>query len=259
MAIAETIFGFVDVGIFILKWFWWVILLLIIFINKLVWKTWVMEVIIIEKRGDNLVKTNDRARKYVDSSGLVKYQLMKSKDTLPVINFNWVVHNNTVHTNFFERYINLLRPTVGTIFLFRYGSKQYKPINIKTKDGLKTEWKEIKDSSGQSLFINIYEQIDPRDKLKSLDFEVVDWDNMNFMVQEQRSSVERRKNNREKWMQIILPLSAIVLSAFVIIFMWYYGYQVFLDLKGTTAAPVTTPKADPNPNIPIIGNLVPGA
>jgi hypothetical protein len=84
---------------------------------------------------------------------------------------------------------------------------------------------------------------------------------MNFMVQEQRSSVERRKNNREKWMQILLPLGAIVLSAFVIIFMWYYGYQVFLDLKGSnpSSQQQPPPKSDPNPNIPIIGDLVPGS
>ena len=43
---------------------------------KLRWKHWPLEAIIIEKRGDNLIKTGDRLGKYVDNfSGLTGYRL----------------------------------------------------------------------------------------------------------------------------------------------------------------------------------------
>ncbi len=256
--VAESIIGFVESAIWFLKWFWWLIVLGILFGFKYKWKDWVMDIVVIEKRGENLIKTNDRARKYIDNMGLVKYQMLKTKDTTPVINYNWVLHNNNVHTNILERFINLLRPTVGTIFFFRYGSKQYKPIQIKTKEGIKTRWEEIKEN-GESKYINIYEQFDPRDKLGSLKFDVMDWDNMNFMVQEQRSSVERRKNSRDKLMQILLPIAAIALTALVVIFMLYFGYQYATDLR--TSAPNTPQQTEraTQPNIPVIGDIVPGA
>jgi len=256
MAFVDSFFGTIDTLIFILKWFWWLILLIIIFIQKATWKNWVIDCVIIEKRENNLIKTNDRARKIIDADGLVKYQMKKSKDTMPVLNFDWILHNNNAHTNFLERYVNLLRPTIGTVFLFRYGSKQYKPIRIKEKEGLKTKWEELKDGNGNSMMINIYEQLDPRDKLKQLNFEVVDWDNMNFMVQEHRSTMDRRKSNRDKWLQVLLPLGAIALAALVVIFMMYYGYKYATDLRLSAGGQNSPPQS--NQAEDLVNDIIPG-
>ncbi len=242
----------------ILMWGWPFIILLILFGLRLKWKPWPVDVIIIEKRGSNLIKTNDRAGKYVDAyTGMTGYRLLKCKDTIPIVNYDWVLHNVVINTNIFERLVNLLRGNIGTIFLFRYGSKQYKPINIKEDINKKIEFAEIKDKKGNPVFIRIYQQFDPRDKLGALNFDVIDWDNMNFMVQEQRASFDRRRKKGEFMKQILIPLGAMVVAALVCIMMIKFSYDWAVGMvaagKGTTPKPEST-----TPNIPIISDLVPG-
>ena len=134
----DIIFSWIDSLQLILLYGWPFILLFFIVILKFKWKNWPLEAIIIEKRGNNLIKTNDRIGKFTDPyTKLVGYKLHKAKDTLPIVNFEWILYNVAVHNNLLERFINLLRGNVGTIFLFKYGTKQYKPIWIKTSQGNK--------------------------------------------------------------------------------------------------------------------------
>ena len=251
----EYIMQIVEVAKFILIWFWWAILLVIIIILKVKWKNWPIEAVIIEKRDKNLVKTNDRAGRYKDPyTGITGYKLMKAKDSIPVVNFNAVLHNNAQATTIFDKLVNLLRGNAGTIFLFRYGSKQYKPMRINVNGKVSTRLEEVKDKEGNPIFIPVYEIIDPRQKLGTLDFEVVDWDNMNQMVQEWKTTIDRRQKQKEFWKQIVIP--AILIGATVIfaIVMIKFGYDFATNLKGS--APVADKTAE-KPNIPVVNNLIP--
>ena len=228
-----------------------------LFLMKILWKKWPVEAVIIEKRGENLIKTNDRAGKYVDPyTGLTGYRLRQAKDNVPIVNYNWVMHNNMIHNSILERLINLLRPTIGTVFFFRYGSKQYKPIKITHGGKHIIQYQEVKDKNGNPVYIKIYHQLDPRDKLGTLNFEVVDWDNMNFMVQEQRASFARRIKKGEFMKQIIIPLGAMVIAALVCVMMIKFSYDWAVGMRG--AVGITPPKEAVAPNIPIISDLIPG-
>jgi len=255
MTALEQITEIIDAIMLVIFWGWPFILIIIAFIAKSRWKDWPVDVVIIEKRGDNLIKTNDRAGKYNDRyTGITGYKLKKSKDTIPIVNYEWVLHNNNANTNLLEKIINLLRPTIGTIFFFRYGSKQYKPIKINPKSNLNAGLKEIKNKDGSVNFIRIYQQFDPRDKLGALDFEVVDWDNMNFMVQEQRATFLRRQKKGEFLKQILIPLGAMVIAALVCLLMMKFSYDWAVGMRETQAE---LPKAE-SPTIPLIGDVIPG-
>lgn len=253
MAAIDVIYAIYSGFYFFMFWFWWAIILVGIFIMKFLYKNWKVEAVIIEKRGDNLIKSNDRAMRFIDPyTGVTGYRLQKAKDTIPVYNFDWVMHNAAVPTTFIEKLINLLRGNVGTIFLFRYGSKQYKPVKIKQGDKIKTVYKSVKSEKGEDVYVKIYKPFDPRDILGELDFEVVDWDNMNFMVQEQRASMERRKKKGDFWKQVVIPIMLLAITALVCIVMLKFSFDYAAQVRGS--APPQAP-----PKVPIIGDFVPGS
>ena len=256
MTVANTLYQLYSGFYFFMFWFWWLIILGWILLLKFLHKNWKVEAIIIEKRGDNLIKSNDRATRYTDVyTGVTGYRLQKAKDTIPIVNYDWVLHNVAVPTTLFDRIINFVRGNVGTIFLFRYGSRQYKPIKIKQGDQIKTIYKEIKDKKGNPVYVRIYKPFDPRDVLGVLDFEVIDWDNMNFMVQEQRASIERRKKKGDFWKGIVIPLMILAITALVCIVMIKFSFDYAASIRGS-AKPANAPAEAPN--IPVISNIVPG-
>ena len=244
--------AFQNVGL-ILQYGWPFIILLVMFVARQSMKKYPIDCVIFEKRGDNLIKTNDRVGRVDDKhAGISYYRLKKHKDTIPVYNYDWVIHNVSKPTNFLDKIVDILQGNIGTICLFKYGSKQYKPIKIEVKGELKTQFKEVKDNKGNPIWINVYQPFDPRDKLGALDFAVIDWDNMNFMVQEQRASIERRKNQAEFWKSIAIPAMAIGLTALVCIFMMKFSFDYAADLRGSTPAPKQPATA---PDVPIAGDL----
>ena len=260
MTIIDTIFIYFESIYVIIFWGWPFMLLVWLFILKMMWKGWPVDVVIIEKRGENLIKTNDRAGKYVDPyTGMTGYKLRKSKDTVPIVNYEWVLHCVPVHTTFFDRLVNIIRPTIGTMFFFRYGSKQYKPIQVNQNEKNKLVYQEIKDKSGNPIYINVYQQFDPRHKMGALDFDIIDWDNMNFMVQEQRASFVRRQKKGEWIKQIAIPLGLAIVVALVCIIMIKFSYDWAVGMRGQAGASVPSSGEATSPNIPIIGDLVPGA
>jgi len=257
----DTIFYIYNLVLFILVWFWWAILLVYIIFMKLIMRKWPLEAIIFEKRGENLIKTNDRAGKYLDPyTNITGYKLQKAGDTIPVLDFDWIMHNVYKPTTILERFVALLRGNLGTIFLFRYGSKQYKPIKITQNKKVKTVFKEILDKNGNPVFVKVYKPLDPRNRLGQLDFEVVDWDNMNFMVQEQRASITRRTKKGEFLKQVVVPLAMIGVALVFVIIMIKYGYDFAMSLKGSHPQQNEASQqsnAQP-PNIPIINKIMPG-
>lgn len=251
--VISVLFSYIQTFYTIIFWGWPFLLVIIFVFFKIRWRNWPVEVVIIEKRGNNLIKTNDRAGKYVDNySGLTGYKLQKAKENIPIVNYEWVMHNVSKFTTIFDRIVHLLRGDIGTLFLFKYGAQQYKPIWITQNSQRKQILKEIRDKNGQPILLNVYEQFDPRKHLGALEFQVIDWDNMNFMVQEQRASFERRQKKKDFMRQILIPLAALIVVALVCIIMIKFSYDYAISMKGTLpTAPVT------QPNIPVISDLIP--
>jgi len=252
MAAVDLLFSWIQTFYLIIFWGWPFILLAIIIFFKIKWKSWPVEVIIIEKRGNNLIKTNDRAGKYTDPySGLVGYKLQKANENIPIVNYEWVMHNVCKHTTFFDRLIHLLRGDIGTLFLFKYGAKQYKPIWITQNSQRKQIQREIKDANGSPILVEVYEQFDPRKHLGALDFQIIDWDNMNFLVQEQRASFERRQKKKDFMKQVLIPIASLVVVALVCIMMIKFSYDWAVGMRG--ASPVSPATGT---NIPIISDIM---
>lgn len=241
----------------VVKYGWPFFLLTMIVIAKLRWKNWVIDVVVLERRGKNVVKTNDRAAKYVDKfTGLTGYKLMKAGDTIPVVEFDWILHNNVKHLNILERLINILRPTAGTLFLFRYGSKQYKPIITNIDGNAKKSLESIKDKDGKDIYVYRYQQFDPRGYLNPVKMEVFDWDNMNFVVQEMRASFERRKKQGTWLKTVLMPIAIIVMAAMVSIIMMKFSLDYSQSLRVDAVG--AEPQQAETPEIPIIGDVLPG-
>ena len=219
---------------------WPFIILIGLFVLRWKWKRYPLEAVIIEKRGNNLIKTNDRlGKKYDKYAELHYYQFLKTKDTIPITNYDWIMHSVFVHTNLFERFINLLRPTTGTIFLFKYGSKQYKPIKIKESESEESQTRieliEQKDEQGDPIVTYQYIHFDPRNMMGILDFEVIDWDNINFMIQEQRASIIRRQKKGEFISKYLLPILIIGASVVVAIFILKFSFDAGARLQSNQA------------------------
>ena len=243
----------------ILKWGWPIILIGIMWATKVRLSKFPLDVVIIEKRDDNLIKTNDRAGRYKDPyTGMIGYRLLKAKDNIPVVNYDYVMHNVVNTTNIFDKILKMLRPDIGTVFFFRYGSKQYKPLKIIQAKGINTKLEEIKGKDGNSKLINVYQQFDPRNKLGALDFEIVDWDNMNFIVSENAISLDRRKKKSDWMKTIAIPAMIIAGAVLVSIVMMKFS----MDHSGTlsSSSGVVTPVVNAPatvPDIPGISNILP--
>ncbi len=231
MALIATIWN-----IFLVFFSWWLIPIAFLFYLRKRWGKFPLEAVIIEKRGDNLIETNDRAGK-MEKQGITYYQLVKAKDKIPVYNYDWIMHCNRSHTNLLERLVNLLRPTIGCIFLFKYGSKQYKPININNSDKNKQQFKKVKNEAGEEIYQYQYAQFDPRWVVGALDFDVIDWDNMNFIVQEQRASIMRRQRKRDMWLQIGIPIMIIAACLIAGIFILKFSSDAGVALRGGAGNP----------------------
>jgi len=209
-----------------------------LFVLRFLWKRFPLEAIILEKRGENLVKTNDRVGRFFDKySDMHYYKFKKAKDTIPIYNYDWVLHNVSVSTNFLERFINLLQGNVGTLFLFKYGSKQYKPINVKENGATKRKFVQINDDKESPIFAYQYVQFDPRKQVGVLDFEIIDWDNMNFTMQEIRASMVRRARKGDFMKQIMIPLAIIGASVLVSIIILKFSFDAGASVRGGSSAP----------------------
>lgn len=239
----------------ILKFGWPFLILIGIVFAKIKMKPWVIDVVILEKRGDNIIKTNDRAARYTDKfTQLTGYKLQKAKDTIPVIEYNWILHNVPKHTNLLERFVHLLRPTLGTLFLFKYGSKQYKPIPIDMNQSAEKKLVLVKDNDGNNIYVERFQQFDPRGTLNAVRMEIFDWDNMNFAFQEMRSSFERRQKEGQ-WMKTILMPMALVAGAIIVsIIMIKTSADFTPPSVPTQGTPTLANQPAATPNIPLIGD-----
>jgi len=254
MATADLVFRYLDIGMMLLKYGWPFIILALLMFMKFKWGKYPIEAVILEKRGDNLIKTNDRVGKFDDlkDGGVIKYRLQKCRDTIPVFNYEWILHNNFVANTFLEKLVSIIRGNAGTVLLYRYGSKQYKPVKINERGEMVAQFEEIKDKRGNPIWVNIYHPMDPRKEMLSLDFEVIDWDNINFMVQEQRASTLRRQKSKEFWMGIAIPAMIIAGAILFAIFSFKFSADISREMRATQAP---QPNTDPGSNSALLGGI----
>lgn len=243
---------------------WWLVPIISIFFYKSRLKKYPIEVTIYEKRGNDLIYTNDLAGRF--STPLNEYRLKLSKDSIPIPEYDWVLQCMRKPNTLFEKFTNMLSGKIGHITLFKYGSKQYKPIRVKMSDGsFKQVFKPIRDKNGNEVFIKVYEVIDPRKSLSKLDFEVIDWDDANHLTQELRA-IALRRSPVLKFLEKYGGWIAIMAGALMLIIGGYYYKEMIID-AGSKAATLqcklpTNEATTPNQpattsNIPIIGGLLP--
>lgn len=255
---AEPILGEVlnYVWLFIQYVSWWLIPLFFLFRAKTVWSRYPIEVIILEKRGEGFIKSNDRAGKWEDpGTGHTVYRLLKSNDVIDVLPFDTILHNAIKDTNILEKLVNKLRLTIGTVHLLKYGSKQYKPIKVGSGvDGRMAEdeqgnilaVQEMKDSNGQTIYIKKVVPFDITEHLGVIDFQIIDWDDVNTTLNEIENSRVRRIAKWDTWAKFLLPLAILGVAAIVCIITIYLTYDA--QLQFCNVAPVQVPAE--NPDIP---------
>lgn len=207
---------------------------LMLFVYVKLIRRWPIKAIIWERRADNaLVETYDRLRKVIDRDGLVKYKFKKQPtDNIPVVNYDWVVNTAERPTNIFEKISSMLGTTVGTIHLYKYGNKQYKPINVKAT-------------------------------FENLDFEVIDWDNMNFVMQEQRSIIERTQKKEDWRSKYLVPLALVGAAVVVFIIATYYASELWTKGQASCEPLIRAAVGESqvvldqatNTNVPVFGEL----
>lgn len=243
---------------------WWLVPLIIIFIYKKMLSKYPIGATIYEKRGNDVIVTNDCIGRF--NTPINEYKMKISKDSMPIPEYEWVLQYMYKPTNLFEKFTNLLSGKIGHITLFKYGSKQYKPIRVKMHDGsFKQVYRPIKNKNGEDVYIKVYEPIDPRKSMSKLDFEVVDWDDANHLTQELRAIAARRSpilGFLERYGSYI----GLALAAMALVVGGYYYKEMIID-AGNKAASLTCkpPETSGNtnnqnaakPDIPIIGNLMP--
>lgn len=212
--------------IFFYGFSWWVIPLLLLFFYRKKQSKYPIEVVVFEKRGENLVYNHDCAGRFADPINC--YRLKKSKDTIPIPQYDWVLQYMAQPRNFIEKLNNFMAGKIGTIVLFKYGSKQYKPIDVRIGSKTIRKFKEVKDKHGNSVWITVYEPINVKREMSRLDFEVIDWDDINHMIQEIRATISRR-SPAAKFMEKYGALVGLGLVAAVFIIAIYYAHKLLID------------------------------
>ena len=261
MAIAWLTSGW---GLYVSAFFtyvgWWLLPILFIFAYKSKLNKYPIDVVIYEKRGENLIKTSDMAGRF--ERPVSCYKLKNSKDSLPIPQYDLVLQCMDKPTNIPEKFINLLRGKIGSITLFKYDSKQYKPVRVKLDNGQVVEkLKLVTNNRGEPVYINVYEYINPKKAMSKLNFEVIDWDDINHMTQELRAIAVRRSPLLEG-LQKYFPIIAITLGILALIIAGYYYKEIIISAKPAgvaleTQATQNNPPATA-PNVPIISELIPG-
>lgn len=205
---------------------WWVLPLLFLFVLRSRYKKYPIECVIYEKRGENLVYSRDVAGRF--TYPVTCYRLKLAKDSIPIPDYDWILQCMYKPTNIFEKIQNLLAGKVGTITLFKYGSKQYKPIRVKIGDKVIRKFIKVKDKKGNDVYEYHYVPVNIKQSMNQLNFDVIDWDDTNHLTQELRAIAMRRSPTKawvEKWGSLV----GLGFIAFIIVITVILGYRFMMD------------------------------
>lgn len=256
MAVVDELLSYLM--IFIMYVSWWLVPLMFLFMAKVRWSKYPIEVIMLERRGDNLIITNDRAGRNLNrDTGHTTYKLLKSGDTIDVLPFDTILHKSHKPTNILETIVSKLRPTIGVVHLLKYGSKQYKPIKItSTEKGMMAEDKEgnvipvipCKDENGNQVYQENLLAFDIRDYLGVIEFQVIDWDDVNTTLNEIENSRLRRIAKWDTWAKFLLPIAIVGVAAVVSIVFIYLTYDAQMQFCNVPQQPQQTQQESPSLN-----------
>mgnify|MGYP001562235339 FL=1 len=129
--------------------------------------------------------------------------------------------------------------------------------------------RQIKNVKGETVYINVYVPINPKQTMQMLDFEIIDWDDVNHMTQELRA-IALRRSPLAKFLEKYAGIIAICLGVFALIIAGYYYKDMMADAStkavglinanNPNAIKQTNPNTNNNPattpNIPLIGDLI---
>lgn len=248
---------------------WWLFPLIAMFIWKKQLNKYPIDCIIYELRGENLVYTKDVCGRF--ESPITCYKLKINKDSIPIPQYDWILQNLSKPTNILEKLTYLISGKAGAIALFKYGSKQYKPIDVKIGDKLERKFKEVKDKNGQPIWVTIYEPINVKKDMDKLDFDVIDWDDINHLTQELRAIQQRRQKTKE-WIEKYGATIGLAVVALLFIIAMYYSVElitgqgdkyvaaakVYGEAKYDSTIPSPTPApADAPDTNDLINNFIP--
>jgi len=218
--------------------------------------------LILERRDDNLIMKTDRIGR-VRVDGIWKWKFRKTKETIPNPDYGWLVHGTYTPTNFFEKLANWFSQPSGFMYFYKYGSQQYKPIKVNlgdtdksNKKNFKTVFRPILNEKGEKVYIKKIMQISPK-KMVVPEFDVIDWDNMNFIVQEHAASDERRKKKDDFMKKVLIPMVTIAVAAIVLIIAMYFAVQLVQFGAGSVGSAAPVAQAEVGAGIPVIGGMMP--
>jgi hypothetical protein len=261
--------NFITYVILFFKYFgWWVLPLIFLFVYKKMLSKYPISVTIYEKRGNALAESNDVAGRFNDPINC--YKLKLNKDTIPIPEYDWVIQCMDRPTNLFEKIGYMLSGRIGHITLFKYASKQYKPIKVSATGEIEENlFEQVLDKNGKPVYINVYKPINVSSSLSNVDFEVIDWDDVNHMTQELRAIATRRVKAMD-FLQKHAGLISMVLALIALIFAGYYYKEIISDagekyinaaqqysdvVNNQVPVPVADQKIAEAPNIPLLGGL----
>lgn len=241
-----------------------IILVVALFAYKKRLKLFPIAAIVIERRDNNLVIKTDRIGR-VNEAGIWKYKFRKSKETIPNPDYNQIVNGTYTPSNLFEKIAFMLDAPIGFAFFYKYGSQQYKPVRIRLKDAegnqteqFKTVFKPTRDEYGNKVYVKQTVQISPFSKMVIPEFDIIDWDNMNFIVQEHENTDNRRKKKEDFMKKILIPAMIIGVAAVIFIVAMYFASQ--LVQFGASQISGVAPVAGGNvtgAGVPILGGMMP--
>jgi len=211
--------GLTDIGGLIRDW--WMVLPIfcvmgLAFFLYLRHKKYPLRCVIWEKRGDDILTDISEKIGRVIEDGLEKYKLKKRKDTLPPVCYDYIAKS---------------LGGSGCVHLFKYGPKQYKPVDV-------------------------------RGMLSGKNFEIIDVDDWNFKVIENRATMERRKAMK-KFLETYLPVIVIIVCGIIFVVVAAMSYGAMKDMIAQSAAfgggkPVTVEPMQQGDVINPLGLPLPG-
>lgn len=145
-------------------------------------KKYPIQAIILERRGSAHKIKYDKLGKFANKEKFTFYKLKKGKATMPPMSFELIEQQ---------------AGSAGVVFLYQYGTDQYKVIDTR---GLSTD---------QAI-------------------KLIDYDDWNWKTVEYRNTNDKRQSTKD-WMDKWLPVISLALVGFIVLITLYFSYGLIKD------------------------------